>query len=389
MSLGHKLRESCRSNGLGNTLRFLSEAKREGKITDNQISLRNLAEGLLGSQWYESLSNPGRRVLEGSDAVDASTFSAITGQLLVDRVKEAYQYADRIGESLVSTESIGQNLGEHKEPWLSRVNSMTDDKIQPGMPYPHTQFSPNYITYPAPVKYGQICAITLEMVRADLTKQAMDRASGVGESAALFKEELILKVVTGVTNNHSWNGTAYNTYQTTTPWINKVSSTTLNSWQDVAALEKLLWEMTDPDTGKPIMIKPTGMLVMPENYYHVKNILKATNVRTGDYPTSAASNVVADSPNPLEADYPVLKSNIARQLVVASGVSTTNVKHYVYLGDFKKAFVWREVEPMQVFEAPAGNPDEFHRDIAVQVKVRLWGVAAVRDPRYVVQAIDA
>ena len=74
----------------------------------------------------------------------------------------------------------------------------------------------------------------------------------------------------------------------------------------------------------------------------------------------------------------------ARRLLIESGVSASLTDSYVLLGDFKKTFIWREAKPLTVVEAPANNPREFEQDIALAVKASLMGVAAVRDPRFVV-----
>ena len=55
-----------------------------------------------------------------------------------------------------------------------------------------------------------------------------------------------------------------------------------------------------------------------------------------------------------------------------------------WLGDFKKAFVYRENWPVQVMQAPTNSQDEWDRDIVAQFKGTERGVAAVLDPRYVV-----
>jgi len=91
----------------------------------------------------------------------------------------------------------------------------------------------------------------------------------------------------------------------------------------------------------------------------------------------------------LDTNYGLLTSAHARNLLVTSGVAAATADKYVFLGNFKKAFVWREAKPMEVVQAPANNWAEFNQDIAVAIKASWWGSAGVTDPRYVVQGLPA
>jgi hypothetical protein len=257
------------------------------------------------------------------------------------------------------------------------------EKVEEGMPYPHTTFSPNYIEYPAIEKIGKICAVTMEAIYSDLTGQILDSAGSVGTYCGLAREERILKVVLGLTNNHKWNGTSYNTYLSSGAWVNSVTSFTLKDWTSVNTLEQLFTNMLDPNTGKNILIEPKQMLVMPANRYRAIRAFSATVTKSGDFATTGNPDQI-EAPNPLDKDYQILTSPHARRLLTESGIASSTADSYVFLGDFKKAFIWREAKPLTVVEAPAQNPREFEQDIALAVKASLMGVAAVRDPRYVV-----
>jgi hypothetical protein len=141
--------------------------------------------------------------------------------------------------------------------------------------------------------------------------------------------------------------------------------------------------MVDPVTGYPILIEPKQMLVMPALKYQARSIVNATEVQRGNYATSGEP-VRTLAANPLDRDYQILTSPHALKALTDSGVTAANANGRVYLGDFKKAFVWREAKPLTVVEAPPLNPLEFNQDIALAVKASWMGVAGVRDPRYVV-----
>lgn len=403
-SLGKKLKEFGHQNGLAKTKHFFSESISKGDIAVDRISLRGLAEGIIGDDWAEQLNRfngPDRTFMEATEAVDASNFAAITGQILITTVQEKYKLASFIGDQLVSNIPAGQNLASEIIPWLSDI-SPSPEVVQPGMPYPQTQFSGNYVRLPAIEKVGRICAITAEMIYSDKTSQALASAESVGTYCGLVREERILNTVLGLTGSYVY-GTAtgaevsLNTYSTTAQagmtygFINKIGSYSLSNFASINTLEQLFYQMKDPNTGKPIDIFGPGMqmLVMPFQKYTASRILNPQTVsKNGPYATSGEVEQL-ESPNPLDNNYGLLTSSHARNLLVTSGISASTADKYVYLGNFKKAFVWREAKPMEVVQAPANNWAEFNQDIAVAIKASWWGSAGVKDPRYVVQGLPA
>lgn len=403
-SLGKTLRTWAEAHGHRQTLDMFVDGLRSRRINPNEVSIRELAESYMGPDWQGQLRLLGRNpsalrsmgddvaFAESGDAVDSSAFANITGQLLVNEVKAQYEPGDMIGDMVCSTVPVTNgNLGTQKVPYLSpAVDPLTGQlrTVQQGMEYPRTEFQEQYITYPAIRKFGEICAVTMEAIYSDLTQQIRESAGSVGLRIRQEKEEVILRTVLGIDNSFSWNGTSYNTYQASTPWINTVGSTPFLDWSSLNSAEQLLVQMTDPVTGKPIKVQPNALLVMPAKYYTFMRTMNAIEVRTGD----GASNTQATyAASPLATNYPVLKSQYARQLLITSaanlgaGLTATQADEYWYLGDFKRAFVWRQYLPFETFVAPPGTPDEFQRDVVLQVKAREAGVAGVRDPRFVVK----
>jgi len=374
--LGVKLRDFARQHGAQKTRDFFGDCLKEGKIKSHNISLRNLAEGICGYDWQDKLKTP-VHVLESGDAVDSSAFSNITGQLLVNEIKEKYEAQAFIARDLVDTVPITNgNLGEQKVPFLSDV---VDEprKLQQGERYPHTEFQEQWIEYPAPEKYGQICNVTMEAIFSDLTQQIIESARNVGERVAIWQEEKILDTVLGLSNTHKWNGTTYSTYLDSGNWINKKASTPLTDWNSINVAEQLFSEILNPVTSKPINVQPDALLVMPFKFYTAKRVTSATETRHTDNSHETLA------PNPLDTTYPVYKSQYAYRQIINSGVTATNARDWWFLGQFKKAFCWREVYPLKTEEAPAWNPLKFEADIAMQVRAGIFGVPGVKDPRYV------
>jgi len=55
-SLGKKLKEFGQQNGLAKTKQYFSESIAKGDINPRGISLRGLAEGIIGDDWADQLN---------------------------------------------------------------------------------------------------------------------------------------------------------------------------------------------------------------------------------------------------------------------------------------------------------------------------------------------
>lgn len=397
--IGLKLREAVKAHGVKTACQVLREGIEQKRISRDDISLRELAQSMIGDNWESHLRAVARRAAnsplelrESIDAVDSSGFHAITGQLLVDEVREKYKLATMVSDQMFRVIRVTNgNLGEHVVPYLSDT---IDDPgiVSQAQQYPQTTFQGQYITLAAPEKYGRICAVTFEAIFADLSKQIIESAGSVGKRVGLWVEKKRLRVALGLDNNHKWNGTSYNTYLTSgTPWKNALTDFVLTNWTSINTLEQLFAAMLDPVLNEPIEIDGAGMLVMPTLKYTAKRIISATEVRSGDITTGSGHQVV--SANPLDGGYSLMTSKHARRQLRTYGSGTFSsdpiADSLVLFGDFKKAFYWREVFPAQVTQAPPQSPAEFNQDIVTQVKANVFGVAGVWDPRYVVRAYNA
>lgn len=411
-SLGVNLKEayiSCvRNHGLleGEALfkQHLTDVNKKrglngGREGDPKFSIRALAEGCLGENWADNYRAGciliQRHMVEAQGAIDVSAFSNITGQLLIDKVRDNYEGPEFIGDQLMETIGVTNgNLGKHRVPWLSRVK---DDPgvLQPMQPYPETQFVEQYIDLPAVEKRGEKISISMEAIYADLTKQMVERAQDIGYRIRYQKEERQIRVVAGIVNNWVYGGNAFNTYLNGSIYTNLVSGNQILDYRGIAQLELLFQNMQDLVTGKAIMVPPESMSVLcvPYKIPELKIAFHAARTRSGPYGQTGATNTQAEFegvPTINDKDYPLVKSQILWRLLTDTAVNggqaltPTQAKEYVFMGNFKKAFVYREVEPFKTEQAPPGNPAEFEQDIVVQVKVREWGVAGVQAPQYVV-----
>jgi hypothetical protein len=231
-----------------------------------------------------------------------------------------------------------------------------------------------YITAPRAKKHGDILGITREMLIADRTDILVERANSIGEGHGYNRELEIVKVATGITNNYERNGTAYNTYQTAAPWINS-SGNTLVDYTDVNNAEKLLMELVDPNTGRPILVVPDTIVVPPALGPLARAIIYG-KVNSGDITTGAGIQTVS-ADNRARFTYRVLESQIVK-------LATSSDAKW-YLGTPKKAFVWKEIWPLSVEAAPKNSEAEFTSDVVLRYKASYKGVAWVKEPRYMVE----
>jgi hypothetical protein len=369
-------------DGANKTVSHLSEALREGQLKPDDFSIRDLAEALVpeGREWVRMLdprSAGSVSVLEAGDGVDVTAFLNITGQVIYSKILEGYEQEAFVVSKLVET--IPTRLDGEKIPGITRVNA-TIDEVPPGMPYPHLGFGEDYIETPSTTKRGFIVPVTKEAVFFDRTHLVLTRAAEVGEILGLNKEKRLLDVVIGVTNNFSWKGTTYNTYQTSTPWINSLATNELVDWTNVDKAEQLFADILDPATSEPVLVRGSTVLVMPAYRFAAHRVFHATEVQF----TASASATTTIAANPLSG-YRLHDSRLAYRRIIASGVASADAKKWWFLGDFRRAFAYMENWPITVTQAPLGSEAEFASDVVLRFKASERGAAAVLNPRFVVK----
>lgn len=370
-------------DGAERTVAHLSEALEQGHLRAEDFSIRDLAEALVpdGRQWVRMLdprSAAGVSLLEAGDGVDVSAFLNITGQVIYAKLIDAYQQEAFVISRLVDT--VPTRLDGEKIPGIGRIQDQIDE-VAPGMPYPHLGFGEDYIETPSTTKRGFIVPVTKEAIFFDRTHLVLSRAAEVGEILGLNKEKRLIDLVIGATNNYKWKGTAYDTYQTSGPWVNAISDNELVDWSNVDAVEQLLADIVDPNTGEPVLIRGTTLLVMPAYRHAAHRIVSATQLSF----SADGSPTATFAPNPM-SNLRVFDSRLAYRRVVASGQSAADAQKWWFLGDFRRAFAYMENWPITVTQAPLGSEADFNNDIVLRFKASERGAAAVLNPRYVVKS---
>jgi hypothetical protein len=382
-----ELKRMYETNGPEKTVQHLHEALSAGELRPEDFSIRELAEATLSPERVRQMDprSGGVCLLEAGEAVDVTAFSNITSQVVQAKILEAYRQEAFVLSRLVET--IPTRLDGERIPGIGRISDEVSE-VRPGMPYPNLGFGEDYIDTPQTTKRGFIVPVTKEAVFFDRTHLILQRAAEVGEVLGLNKEKRLLDLLIGATNNYTWKGTAYNTYSAagtgTAPdgnWINQTTDE-LVDWTDVDAAEQLFASILDPNTGEPVLVQATTVLVMPAYRHAAHRVFNAAEIK---YASGSTETVAA---NPL-GNYTVVESRLAYRRLIANSISAANAKKYWFIGDFRKAFAYMENWPITVTQSPAGGEAEFSQDIVVRFKASERGAAAVINPRYVVKSTGA
>ncbi len=375
-------------SGPEKTVKHLSEALSEGHLKPEDFSIRELAEATLGDSRVRQMDPRSGNValMEAGEGVDVTAFSNITGQIVQSKILGAYRQEAFVVSKLIDT--VPTRLDGEKIPGVGRVSDEVAE-VHPGMPYPNLGFAEDYIETPQTTKRGFIVPVTREAIFFDRTHLVLQRAAEVGEILGLNKEKRLVDLVIGATNNYKSTGTEYNTYYAsgahplgtaTGSWANVITDELID-WTDVDAAEQMFADILDPNTGEPVLIQATTVLVMPAYRHAAHRVFNAAEITY----TAASDETATSAANPL-GNYRVLESRLAYRRVVASGEVAADAKKWWFIGDFRKAFAYMENWPITVTQSPPNSEADFNQDIVLRFKASERGAAAVINPRYVVKS---
>lgn len=373
--------------------RKLSEAIDAGEIAIERISIRETAEAFLGRDTVDAMVLESRGsgglvqtpLVEDGEAVDNTSFSNITGQIVYTAVMQGYQKEGFIGDQLVTVRPT--KLSGEKFPGMQSIKEDAEI-VHDGMPYPYVGFGESFHETPETTKRGLAIALTKEVIFFDRTGLIVGHAQKVGERLGFNREKRILRVFVGVTNNYKFRGTNYATYLDVSPaplptWRNKLAGVDLVDWKSIEQAKLLFQDIRDPDNGEPILIGGKTLVVTPQREWTARRILGATEIRETN-----GANVTLSS-NPVSGmGLNVLSSQLLLDILQELGITAAQAAKYWHLGDPKKAFAYMENWPLTVVQAPPNSEAEFERDIVNRWRVSERGVAAVWDPRFNLQIYD-
>lgn len=310
-------------------------------------------------------------------AVETGDFANITGQIVYTKVLDRFESPQFIGPRL--TENVPTQFDGEKIPGIGLPGSNVET-VGEGTPYPLAGINEEWIQTPPTAKRGMIIPVTKEAIFFDRTGILLSRAGNVAESLAIKKERNILAAVLGTTNTYNRNGggtqATYGDTHTQGDFDNLSASTALVDWTDIEACLLLFDAMVDPNTGDPIMVTPSQIVVPSALSQTASQILNATNINRG-IPGSTSFVTLADTPN----------TTPGMELVTGPWVKdTTSSTSTWFIGDFPKGFAYMENWPITVTKADQDSSLGFSHDIVTQFKASERGVAVAIDPRYAVKA---
>lgn len=363
----------------------ITDPTAEGAITpyerDRFFSIGALARAL-SPLWYESLDPREGRMILREEAIDSTAFLNINGQIVYNMLLQGFVEADSGVFDKICTVIPTKYNGEK----IAGVSLPTESgyEVAEGAEYDQGSIVEDYIETPATKKMGQIVPITKEAIFYDRTSMIQQQAAAVGKRLATHRLKRMLRVVLGITNEFKWKGTTYNTYQTSTPWINKIAAgaSALVDWTDINECAMVLTRNTDPFTGEPIEPMIKDILVAPALMATAKRILNATEVRTGDGASATAQTISANPVGSMIQN--IIVSQQLEMLLDAEGsMSQAQAAASYFIGDFKRAFAYMENWPLKTEQLGAGSYLDFTRDIVVAYKASERGAPAVIEPRAV------
>jgi len=389
------LRRMWDEKGKARTLHFVQEGLEKKDFGSYDFSLRDMAENLVpdGREFVRRL-DPRRKshVMEDAAAVDTSAFSSINRQILFSAINEAMSLETLIGDDLVTT--MPSTLQE--DELIPGITVDADDdvgEIGEGQEYPLAGLAEEKIRIPRAEKHGKILGITKEAIIADRTGLLIERGRSLGTSLAIRREKAIIDVVIGGVNPYVRNDIARNTYANIAgvSYFDNIITDILVDYTDLQAAAELWNSLSEPNIGEPLMHNPDTLIVCPTLSWTAKAILRDTTVELGLTDTPPGIRSIGSNRIPWNL---TLKTNewVTRRLIanngnggLTSGDRALANAHW-FLGNPKKAFLWKEIWPLTVEEAPMNNEAMFTSDIAARFKVSFKGIPAVREPRYMIRS---
>ena len=375
-----KLRQMRRNLGGAKTAEHLTEALRTNQLKPTDFSVTDLAEGLVEDGMEFVRNCDPRRAGDGNvglmEAVDTAAFKTVSGQLIGTAIMQEYNNPQFVADSLHTNRPTRLN-GER----IDGITQIGDQAavVDEGKPYPEAGVGESWIETPQTTKRGMKISITKEAIFFDRTGVLLNRCSQVGRWLGVNKEKRIIDMALGVTNNYKYRDTAYDTFQTTTPWDNVVASNGLADWTDIDAALQTFGALTDPDTGEPMMVTPTQILCHSSIRKTADYILNSTQVVRDPNANGGTANNQQWIPNNvlIPGPYEVISSPWIDARYTAGSVTTTTW----FFGDFRRAFAYMENWPITVVPMPANSTAEYELDIMAGWKVSERGAVAVMEPR--------
>lgn len=368
MYLADEARKAAASGEIHKWQEAVSDAFASGQMKPQELTIGGL---------FEEIVPNGRRLRKDREsnlyeggAMSLANFQYVTDNVIRTLVMEGYEDGNFIGDRLVDT--VPSKLIHEEIPDVGGYGDEVQ-KVGPNGEYVQLGVNEALIRLPSTEERGALVEINRDILFFDRTGLIYTRASNIGQSLRINKENRILDTVLGVDNGFVRNGQAYNTYLTSGAWVNVKTSNALANWESIEAVELLFDDMTHLISGDILDIMPNQLIVPTALRNTAKSIVSATEVRSH---TDSASRT-AIYKNPID-NYEILSTN----RVKARSSSATSW----WIGDFKKAFVYVENWPITVTNLRPGTYAEFKHGTVAGFRVDERGVVGIRAPQFVAKS---
>lgn len=361
-------------------------------IRPQDFSFAEVAHTFLGRDYVAKLAevsqmNAMGRLMEAGGTVlpshfgNISAFNDTVAGLIDAMVIEAYQGPEFIGDQVFDVVSARVNGGAMIGVMNDSNGQETTDLLD-GQPYGSVGLKETRVEIPDNQRHGISIELNQKVFLYDRTDQVQSACQNAGYSVARNREVRMADTFLGITNTYTRDGVSSNTYLTTagtTPndYVN-METNPLVDWHDIDQAIQLLEGNTDPGTGFEISIPREGMqlVVAPQKQMATAVIVRASSIQVNT--NSAVDRTLADNPLPALT---ILSSRIWYNRLIAASVNASNAKNRWHLGQFKKAFGYRQVVPFQVNQAQIGLQEQ-KRDIVLAYVAMEHGVSFTKEPRY-------
>src|SRR5262252_5327225 len=208
----------------------LNESLERGHLKPENFSVQDLFVALheSGEELLRNIStrrSGNQSLQEAAQGVDTAAFTGIIGQIVFNKIKDAYADPEFLWPQLCETMNTNFLDGE-RIPGIGRIGDKAEI-VDEGVSYPLVGLNEEFIDTPPTRKRGFIVPVTREIIVADRTGILLKAADETGRWLGLNKEKRVLDVVVGVQNNYKRNGTATNTYLTSGAYVNSQAGNAL------------------------------------------------------------------------------------------------------------------------------------------------------------------
>lgn len=358
----------------------------KGAYDPREFSLADAAEAVFGHEGMRTqFGRPGEvDALEAAAAQDPSTLQQVSlyNQMIAGLVEaeilKDYDEPEFIADKLIPTKNTKKNGGKRIGLYGAKGKDENLER-KPGQPHQRADITARYIKTPETVEKAQAIDVLKETVYFDLTGDVLDQAQSIRLTLKYEREEDMLRTILGIDNSFHENGVGYNTFQTSAPWINDHVNP-LVDFNDIDDAIELFTKMRHPHTGRVYGMSSDAMIVIHDPR---KESLWATHTQATELrqTTNTNNQTISGQTQQVRSIRNRYSSAIARDLLVASGLSEANAIGAWFGGRPEQAFEWQENWPLEVVSAPATNYDMIDRGLYASFFANYRGSMAVIDPR--------